>query len=177
MAQRTDKSSFTYEKIRNTARIFPIDYSGKEFSGLVGYDERTIRKVLKDSCFSTVLQQLLYAPDSYTTSDSEDKDVVIPIPVEAAKFLEIYFQVAQESVEYRRILKNRAGVLENTKWEFTEDLCKTLCHSILSASDKSHQKVNDFYRRMLFRNSIFNHTVLEDIWDTCLFPKYQNLKK
>lgn len=177
MAQRTDQSSFTYEKMRNTARIFPIDYSGKEFSRLVKYDERTIRKALKDSCFSTVLQQLLYAPDGYTTSDSEDKDVVIPIPVEVAKFLEIYFQVAQESVEYRRILKNRAGVLEDTKWEFTEDLCKTLCHSILSASDESHQKVNDFYRRMLFRNDTFNRTVLEDIWDTCLFPKYQNLKK
>lgn len=177
MAQQIEKNSFIYNKVGNTARIFPIDYSGNEFANLVGYDKRTIRKVLKASCFSPVLRQLLYVPESRLTSDSEDNDIVIPIPVEAAKFLEIYFQVAQKSVDYRKILKNYKKVQDATKQDFTEDLCRKLRQNVFSTSDTSHQEVNEFYRRMLFRNSTFNHTVLKDIWDTHLFPKYQNLKE
>lgn len=175
MDEQNKNSTFTYYKVGRSARIFPIDYSDNEFAALAGCDVRTARRAIENSCFEFVLNHQLCAPESEPELNPGSPQT-IPIPVEAAKFLSIFYQTTQKDPEYRRLIKKDANVSERTKQQFASELCNALCQQIISDSDTPDQTSVEFYRRSLFHNDAFNRAVLEDIWEKQLYPKYETLR-
>ena len=80
MDEQDKNSTFTYYKVGRSARIFPIDYSDNEFAALAGCDVRTARRVIENSCFESILNHQLCAPESESELNP-DSPQTIPIPV------------------------------------------------------------------------------------------------
>ena len=175
MDEQDKNSTFTYYKVGRSARIFPIDYSDNEFAALAGCDVRTARRVIENSCFESILNHQLCAPESESELNP-DSPQTIPIPVEAAKLLSVFYQTTQKDPEYRKLIKKDANVSEHTKQQFASELCNALYQQIISDSDTPAQTSVEFYRRSLFHNDAFNRAVLKNIWEKQLYPKYETLR-
>lgn len=170
----------------DSGKIFPIDYSYKEFAQAIGMDYRTVKKYLEletDVSLKDTLNKLYHEratekkdkPDKLSTEKTKAKHV--PIPLEAGAFLSYYFQLAQSKEFYKDFYKVETQITEERKEKFLHDLCRKLCQYCSSPEPpdaKDPQRI--FYKHRLLQDATFAHMAIENLWEDQIKPRYEKLQ-
>ena len=170
----------------NSSKIFPIDYSYREFAQAIGKDYRTVKKYLEletDVSLKDPLNKLYHEranekknkPDKLSTEKTKAKHVSIPL--EASVFLSYYFQLAQSKEFRKEFYTEEIKITEERKEKFLHDLCRKLCRYF---SSSEHSDVEDpqriFYRHRLLQDTTFAHMAIENLWEDQIRPRYEKLQ-
>lgn len=161
----------------DSPRIFPIDYSVREFSRLIDENPNSI---LRNAIKHPLLKDILYSfvstnPDAAVRSDSGK----YPVPLEAGHFLEAFYKLVVSS-KYHQSFCCGDRHPSDMKDEFTADLLEQLRLLMISSrpdEDNPHPDYCAFERHILFKDPCFLKALLDDLWNTQLQLRIEYLKQ
>lgn len=161
----------------DSPRIFPIDYTVREFSRLIDENPNSI---LRNTIEHPLLKDILYSfvstnPDASTQNNFGK----YPVPLEAGHFLEAFYKLVA-SPKYHQSFCCGARHPSDMKDEFTSDLLEQLKLLMISSrpdEDNPHPDYCAFERQILFKDPSFLKALLDDLWNTQLQPRMEYLKQ
>ena len=201
---RDAKNTFVWNQ-DDSSKIFPIDYSEREFAKKMCCGTRKIRShILNHSPMKDLLQDLITGKGDKSDVSvqqhikqgqgknaqakkrppnrgiAESGKAKLPLPLEAILFLKCYLEL--ESTEYKNVFEYGRKDREERISSFVEKLCKNLCKAILPRTYENDilsdaiETETEFIRHKLFQNQIFGKIVLDGLWEDLLYQRIRDLQ-
>lgn len=168
-----NKNTFTH-CTSDDSRIFPIDYSVREFTTLKNISRNKFKKtVLLHPLFQNILQQLHWSKKPNVGKSVSRKSAPVSVPLEVSTLLFCFFTLANHPDYANSIIKQIDGINKETMDDFSNELCQLLCEE---TSPDSVKHDNAFCRHILFQNKRFSTEVLRAMWEEEIETRYQKLK-
>lgn len=172
----SQQTSFLWTQgVRKSAQLLPIDYTNKEFAALIEATTRDTKRVIfNNPWIRSVLYELIVS-DTRKAIPPEIKQATPPLPLEAAVFLDCFYQLARNH-EYSEYFENPTLVApKSTMNRFINDLCKKLYKMVGPNSEKFQTNISQFYLHTLFQNTRFVDVMLGELWDE-IEPRFQKMR-
>lgn len=161
----------------NTSKLYPIDYSVREFADKFGFDTYKLREHLIESpLLKEILYQLPMASESDLYKYKAGSRPKQPLPLEAGEFLACFYRQAKKP-------GNKAAYCHGCEPpknldSFLNDMCQELCEMLLATHSIGDQDAKDersFGRHVLFANETFKKSAMNSLWKKQLEPRYQKM--
>lgn len=160
-----DTKDFVYYE-DSTEKIFPIDYSIREFSkGRKGGPRAVRNRLLSAPILNGILLQLLDGNKRETNAP--------PIPLEAKLFLEKFYNLAEEEKSVYGSLDEIDDQMINI---FFKKLSRELYHAVIEPEEFNGQDSNAYCRHILFNNTAFQQSIFETLWEEKINQRYSQLQ-